>query len=68
MTDHDATMDPREVRVGGLTCAEAEEMAALCVLDMLTTEEAAPVHAHLAGCGADGGWRAVHEFRDAQRK
>ena len=50
MTGHDATMDPREVRVGGLTCAEAEEMAALCVLDMLTPEEAAPVHAHLAGC------------------
>ena len=50
MTGHDATMDPREVRVGGLTCAEAEELAALCVLDMLTAEEAAPVHAHLAAC------------------
>jgi hypothetical protein len=26
-------------------------MAALCVLDVLTAEEAAPVHAHLAACG-----------------
>ena len=50
MTGHDATMDPRQVRVGGLTCAEAEELAALCVLDVLTPEEAAPVHAHLAAC------------------
>jgi hypothetical protein len=43
-------MDPRQLRIGGLTCAEAEEMAALCVLDVLTPEEAAPVHAHLAAC------------------
>jgi anti-sigma-K factor RskA len=43
-------MDPREVRPGGLTCAEAEELAALCVLDVLTADEAAPVHAHLAAC------------------
>jgi hypothetical protein len=50
MTGHDATMDPRQFRVGGLTCAEAEELAALCVLDVLTPEEAAPVHAHLAAC------------------
>ncbi len=50
MTGHDATMDPRQLRIGGLTCAEAEEMAALCVLDVLTPEEAAPVHAHLAAC------------------
>jgi anti-sigma-K factor RskA len=41
---------PRATRVGGLTCDEAEELAALCVLDMLTPQEAAPVHAHLAGC------------------
>jgi Anti-sigma-K factor rskA len=50
VSGHDATLDPREVRVGGLTCAEAEELAVLCVLDVLTPEEAAPVHAHLAGC------------------
>ncbi|MET0771941.1 MAG: anti-sigma factor [Candidatus Limnocylindrales bacterium] len=49
MSGHDA-MDPREVRVGGLTCAEAQELAVLCVLDVLTPDEAAPVHAHLAGC------------------
>jgi hypothetical protein len=50
MTNGDTSLDPRQVRVGGLTCAEAEEMAALCVLDVLTPEEAAPVHAHLAAC------------------
>jgi hypothetical protein len=50
MTDRGTTMDPRDIRVGGMTCAEAEEMAALCVLDILTPEEAAPVHAHLAAC------------------
>lgn len=51
MTDHEPAVDPRAIQVGGLTCAEADEMAALGVLDMLTTEEAAQVHAHLAGCG-----------------
>ncbi len=44
-------MDPRTTPVAGLTCAEADEMAALGVLDILTAEEAAQVHAHLAGCG-----------------
>jgi anti-sigma-K factor RskA len=51
MSGVDTPMGPRDVRIGGLTCAEAEEMAALCVLDVLTPEEAAPVHAHLAACG-----------------
>lgn len=50
MSEHDVPPDPRDALVGGLTCAEADEMAALCVLDVLTPEEAAPVHAHLAAC------------------
>jgi hypothetical protein len=33
-----------------ITCAEADELAVLGVLDALTPEEAAPLHAHLATC------------------
>ncbi|MFN8517886.1 MAG: anti-sigma factor [Chloroflexota bacterium] len=50
MTDHEATVDARTTPVGGLTCAEADEMAALGVLDMLTAAEAAQVQAHLDAC------------------
>jgi hypothetical protein len=34
-----------------LTCAEADELAVMCVLDALSPEEAAPLHEHLATCG-----------------